>query len=307
MGNEYRHGHQVEDVLLARLQRHGCDVVSGEDLNHTHKLDFVVSRFDGIARMRPVGVQVTTRTGAVDKMSEFLFHQQRHPYTERALYVELVDFETDEIAAGVDLIVYSALIHFTFSTAFLEDAQRVYGFRVRKDWSTEFFDLRQDVERLRAIQGSARSVENGAPATVPVSPVTPTVPSILPAAVPLTNTKGREAPLTTTLRAALLQSAGIDESSQPQRQPGVIVKLNSRGFGFLDTPNGKRYFFSLSQVTDLELRAELEKIQVDAKPWADHLRIPVAFKNCGMVRRNAQHPMADRIARRESGTGSAAS
>ena len=312
----YRYGHQVEDVLVARLQKHGFDVLQNEELNHAHKLDFVVQRFDGIAQLRPIGVQVTMNAGHAEKIEQFLAHQDRHPYTPRALYIELENVDVDAIAAGVDLIVYSAIVYFAFADAFSEThgGKCVHGFRVRKNWTTEFFDLRSTIEQLRkaviptiapvrlvaAQSAPPRAPAHRVPTPTPIR-ATATVPAT-PATLPTNGVEKtpRTPSLGTPLRGAILKAAGIEDERTSPRCMGTITKLNSHGYGFLDDDvNGKRYFFSISDVRDHTLRDELERIKRESGAmWAEHLRIPVTFQNRGKVRSDAAHPLADHLERR---------
>src|SRR5438105_13203585 len=102
----YLSGHHVEDRLTVRLQKLGCELTQTEELNHKYKLDFVITRFDGIAKMRPIGIQVTTRAGDRDKIREFVGKQRTFAYVDKALYVELHGGEIDQ---GVDRLVYASI------------------------------------------------------------------------------------------------------------------------------------------------------------------------------------------------------
>src|SRR5262245_28999627 len=138
----YSAGHHVEDRLTVRLQKLGCELTQSEELDHKYKLDFVITRFEGIAKMRPIGVQVTTRAGERDKIREFVSKQKTFEYVEKALYIELWN---DEIDQGVDRLVYASILVFLFST---EHAQVPYlGVRVRPNYTVEFFNLEAEAGR----------------------------------------------------------------------------------------------------------------------------------------------------------------
>jgi len=139
----YISGTHVEDRLVVRLQKLGCDLTQSEELNHKYKLDFVITRFEGIAKMKPIGVQVTTKPGDRDKMREFLSSQKTFEYVDRALYLEL---HSSEVEQGVDRLVYSSLIQFVFSTTYT--GTPYMGLRIRPNFTIEFFDLETELVRL---------------------------------------------------------------------------------------------------------------------------------------------------------------
>lgn len=139
----YISGTHVEDRLIVRLQKLGCDLTQSEELNHKYKLDFIVTRFEGIAKMKPIGVQVTTKPGEREKMREFLARQKSFEYVDRALYLEL---QTSEVEQGADRLVYSSLIQFIFSTTYT--GTPFMGLRIRPNFTIEFFDLEAEIARL---------------------------------------------------------------------------------------------------------------------------------------------------------------
>ena len=52
---------KVSEHLIAAKIEQKCDIKRDPIYDHVYKLDFIVDRFKSIAKLIPVGVQVTTR------------------------------------------------------------------------------------------------------------------------------------------------------------------------------------------------------------------------------------------------------
>lgn len=219
----YISGTHVEDRLIVRLQKLGCDLTQSEELNHKYKLDFLVTQFQGIAKMKPIGVQVTTRPGDREKMREFLDRQKAYAYVDKALYLEL---HTSEIEQGVDRLVYSSMITFIFSTTYT--GTPYIGLKIKPNFTIEFFDLEAEIARL------------GQQAVAPVAAVGPE------AGEPQQPVVG----------------VGQTDPAVGAELRGFVRSIRKQGFGFIDAePDGFTFFYPISKVEDDELRKELAEHQ----------------------------------------------
>ena len=292
----YISGQHIEDRLNVRLQKLGCELTQSEELNHKYKLDFIITRFDGIAKMRPIGIQVTTRPLDKEKMREFLAKQRQFEYVEKALYIELNNNEIDQ---GIDRLVYGAIVYFLFSNSFAKVAY--LGLRVRPNFTVDFFDL------------EAESGRSGAP---------PLVHSMAQSAAQFASTVASHSASQPASHAA--SNAQTGPSGEPgggrQRTPspprdepapgavltGTISAINQRGYGFIQG-GGLSHFFPFSKVEDPVLRDVLNQLQLEARPWVKDLHIPVRFLTLGRVRSPDHDPQADKVVRNLDAAALAAS
>lgn len=305
----YISGHHIEERLAVRLERAGCELTQSEELNHKYKIDFVITRFDGIAKMRPIGIQVTTRPADRDKMREFLLKQREYQYVDKALYVEL---QANDIDQGIDKLVYSAIVVFLFSSEY----QNVpyMGLRVRPGFIIDLFDLDQEVARLASVANVANTPRP--PSAKPAGGLelerAAVQPAVIVAADAASNgpTALRTGSIVELPRPVLTPRTAVlaprEEQSQGQDLPpgtaltGSITSFNVRGFGFIAAEVD--HFFPISKVEDASLRAELEELQTQADPWVRDLDIKVRFVTQGRIRGPNSQPLADQVVR-DPGSG----
>jgi hypothetical protein len=135
-----------ESLVIAKISEK-CDIKRDPKFDHEYKLDFVLDRFKNIAKMVPIGVQVTTRIGNGHKLETFLIERKKCSLVDRSLYIEIHP-DTDIDAWGAELI-YAGLISFAFQKDFKEKG--IYGFRINPDVTCEFFDLETAIKSAQAL------------------------------------------------------------------------------------------------------------------------------------------------------------
>ena len=282
----YVSGQHIVDRLNVRLQKLGCELTQSEELNHKYKLDFIITRFDGIAKMRPIGIQVTTRPSDREKMREFLARQRQFEYVEKALYIELNNNEIDQ---GIDRLVYGSIVYFLFSTSFSKIA--FLGLRVRPNFTVDFFDLEAEAGRA-----------TGAAAVLPIAreESQPAFDRSADRGGDRSSDRGLERGgerggdrISDRPRAPTPQR---DEPAPGSVMTGTISAINQRGYGFIQGA-GLSHFFPFSKVEDQVLREVLNQLQLEARPWVKELNIPVRFLTLGRVRSPDHDPQADKIVR----------
>lgn len=138
---------RVSEHLIAAKIEQKCDIKRDPVFDHVYKLDFIVDRFKSIAKLIPIGVQVTTRMNDSMKLRKFYEQRKKKTMVDKSVYVE-VHPDVDIDAWGAEL-VYNALVSFAFQkNTGLGD---IVGVRVNANISYEFFDI---VEALKACETS---------------------------------------------------------------------------------------------------------------------------------------------------------
>ncbi len=139
----------TEDVIVARIEQK-CDIKRDPTYDHQYKLDFIVDRFKSIAKLIPIGVQITTRLNDVPKQRVFLLERRKKTLVDRSIYVE-VHPDVDINNWGAELI-YNALVSFTFKNSLKKID--VSGVRINADITYDFFSLEDSIRQTHsAIHG----------------------------------------------------------------------------------------------------------------------------------------------------------
>jgi hypothetical protein len=132
----------TEDIIVARIELK-CDIKREPAYDHVYKLDFIVDRFKNIAKLIPVGVQITTRLDDITKMRNFLLERRKKTLVDRSIYIE-VHPDVDINNWGAELI-YNALVSFVFENRLRE--KDILGVRIKPDVTYEFFDLEESIKQ----------------------------------------------------------------------------------------------------------------------------------------------------------------
>jgi cold shock CspA family protein len=129
-------GAYSEEYVITRLKQI-CDLDRQEKYDHQYKLDFIITKFHGIDKLFPLGVQITTNSDDMAKQQRFLMERRKRTLVDRSLYVQInpkVDLET----FGVSLI-YHAMIAFAFEKTHQD--KFILGVKINPDVTFEFFEL----------------------------------------------------------------------------------------------------------------------------------------------------------------------
>lgn len=128
---------KVSEHLIAAKIEQKCDIKRDPIYDHVYKLDFIVDRFKSIAKLIPVGVQVTTRMSDLIKLKKFYDQRIKKTMVDRSVYIE-VNPDVDIDAWGSELI-YNALVAFVFQKNL--NLGDIVGIRINPDISYEFFNI----------------------------------------------------------------------------------------------------------------------------------------------------------------------
>ncbi len=133
-----------EDLIIARIEQK-CDIKRDPTYDHVYKLDFIVDHFKSIAKLIPIGVQITTKVNDVLKLRRFLEERKKKTLVDKSIYIE-VHPNVDINAWGSEL-VYNALVCFAFQRGIVKD--EIGGVRINQDISYEFFDIEETIYNMR--------------------------------------------------------------------------------------------------------------------------------------------------------------
>lgn len=255
----FARGLDAEDRIRTKLGAYGCVLQHNEKLNHRHKLDFVLTQFPDTQKFFSIGVQVTSKVDAPDKLQEFLDNNSDDKrVSERAVYVELgVGLDLED---GGALAVFNVLTSLAFDKAYTE--KKVIGVRISKDLTYEFFDIRAKIgDQLKLIAAANQP-----------KPVT-----VVPAPTP-----GNGKAVITPQTVALLNSTLRGEKLPVNEMSGYIHAYSrGRGMGFITGQDGQTYFMHRNNVTDDALNERLNAVAYADKPMP--CDIPIRFTNLGRV------------------------
>jgi len=135
------HGMLSEHLIAAKIEQK-CDIKKDPTYDHVYKLDFIVDRFKSIAKLIPIGVQVTTKSNDVLKMKRFFEVRKKKMLVDKSIYVE-VHSDVDIDNWGSELI-YNALVSFAFQKKLKET--HILGVRINPDVTYDFFDIEEAIQ-----------------------------------------------------------------------------------------------------------------------------------------------------------------
>lgn len=141
-------GLETEQRLYAGLKDLGCTIVRNGNLDHQFKLDFVVVQLPGHPSFLSLGVQLTTRTGDLKKMEEFLKLHQGIRITDQVAYLEL-DPHVDLNYGGV-LTTLAVLLDVKFGRSY--QRHRILGARIYPDCTYSIYLLEHSIAQLRKVK-----------------------------------------------------------------------------------------------------------------------------------------------------------
>ena len=146
-------GIYVEDMIKVKIKRKALIEESAE-LDHVHKLDFVLNKFNEIEKFVAIGVQITTKMSDLNKMKEFINARKSSRVVDRALYIE-IDPDLGKKPSGAEL-AYNALVCFAFQKgASLRD---ISGVRISNDLTYEFFNIEDKINNVLEKMNQINSV-----------------------------------------------------------------------------------------------------------------------------------------------------
>lgn len=138
---------EVAERYIRNYLRVKAVIEESADLDHKHKLDFVIAKFNTLDRFLSVGVQVTTRFNDADKMEMFLETVRKNSVVEKAAYVE-IDTKVAMTDSGAEA-VYIALVSFECLKII---RQNIIGIRIESDLHFEYFDIEDRIKKIRQIE-----------------------------------------------------------------------------------------------------------------------------------------------------------
>lgn len=135
-----------ENLIIAKIEQK-CDIKRDPTFDHVYKLDFIVDRFKSIAKLIPIGVQVTTKINDSVKLRGFLNERQKKTLLDKSIYVE-VHPDVDIDSWGSELI-YNALVAFAFQRGGI--SSEIRGVRINPDVSYEFFEIEEVLKSAQTV------------------------------------------------------------------------------------------------------------------------------------------------------------
>ena len=144
-------GVQVAKVARAKLVEpfydafhdSGCRVERFEDYQNRYNIDFLVTRVQGVHAAVNLGIHITAQTENYEQQAIFLEAAKRGVVSKSA-YIEVCSSCLD---AGVIPISITACLAFVFDRRYQHT--KTIGLRVFEDSTFHFFDLEENVRRLR--------------------------------------------------------------------------------------------------------------------------------------------------------------
>jgi hypothetical protein len=284
------YGLDLQVNVAGHLKNQGFRLLEGDaDLDHNSKIDFVVIRFPGYAKMVNIGVQITSRMNDLSKRSEFVAKNSPMPgritATDKALYLEY-DNRVEIHKGGAD-IVAQVLYAFQFDERFHDTKVGAAIVRAREDAiSYTFFDPTA-FESAAAAPAAKESAVLPAPVPAPtvVKVAAERSPANPAASQPVADLSGA----TSRLNDAL--------AGNPLEYEGKIVAIYpDRRYGFIHAQNGMTYHMTLNDITDTNLREKLEMYNRETgKVTLNKNAIPVLFSDHGLTRSGVSYRSAKNI------------
>lgn len=121
----------------------GCRIDVDEDYNKMYHIDFGISRVRGVHAAINLGIHLTRETDNYGKQEVFL-EAARKGVVSKSVYIEVC---APSLETGVIPVCFSACLSFLFDRRYHH--AKAIGLRVFEDCSFHFFDLEENVRRLR--------------------------------------------------------------------------------------------------------------------------------------------------------------
>lgn len=279
-----RAGFAFEDRLIAYLNSQQYEVARDRTLDHDYKIDFVIRRFPNNPKFHSMGVQVTTMTGNMQKLQEFVsVHTGEYKVVDKAIYLEVdgaLDFEK-----GVGHLISAALSDFQFNSARLSET--IVGIKINRDMTYTLYDVASMLANLAQGEmlgrASAATSSNGTATRVPHSvSAASTMLMRTPVAIVDLPDAAKE------IETALLDSTKPVE--RPKLQGFINAYYRTRDHGFITSQTGDAFFFKLNGVADGLLRDKL--LALPSIDWAASVEGTIEFEVAGKTRPDARYPEA---------------
>ncbi len=233
-----------------------------------------------------MGVQVTTMTGNMQKLQEFVsVHASEYKVVDKAVYLEVdgaLDFEK-----GVGHLISAALSDFQFNSARLSET--IAGIKINRDMTYTLYDVAAMLANLAQGEMQGRAV---AAATNGTASSSSSASSSASAAMPVV----RSAPVAVAdlSDAAKEIKTAMQDTTKPVERPKLQGFINAyyrtKDHGFITSQTGDAFFFALNGVADGLLRDKL--LALPSIEWAASVDGTVEFEVAGKTRPNARYPEA---------------
>jgi len=137
-------GLEFEQKLCAKLNEYGCFIIKSKSLDHDFKLDFLLIRFPTSPTYVSLGVQVTCRVNAAEKVQEFLDLHKRVQVADQVVYLEFDNVDLDQ---GGALSTLAVLLDVKLNQPYRR--RRVLGARILPNNQFGVFQLENYIAQLR--------------------------------------------------------------------------------------------------------------------------------------------------------------
>ena len=230
-----------------------------------------------------MGVQVTTMTGNMQKLQEFVsVHASEYKVVDKAVYLEVdgaLDFEK-----GVGHLISAALSDFQFNSARLSET--IAGIKINRDMTYTLYDVSAMLSSLAQGEMQGRAV------TAATNGATSSASSSASAATAVV--KSAVVPVADLSDAAREIKTALQDSTKPVERPKLQGFINAyyrtKDHGFITSQTGDAYFFALNGVADGLLRDKL--LALPSIDWAASVDGTIEFEVAGKTRPTARYPEA---------------
>lgn len=130
-------------TVLDYFGRRGCRLDTDDVYRDRYLIDFSISRLEGVHAAVNLGVHVTSETDQFERQ-ETLLEAARKGVVGRSICIEFV---TDDLDTGILPICFAACVDYLFDRRYTHT--RAVGLRLFEDCTFHFFDLEDNVRRLR--------------------------------------------------------------------------------------------------------------------------------------------------------------
>jgi len=144
------------DLMRAHLEDRGFRIDYFPEYHRRYKLDFLITRIEAVHAHVSLGVQVTTHSDDLDMLEQFL-DGTRRGVVHKSIYIEI---NAETVHTGGLQVATSACMAFLFDRRY--GHFKCVGLRVFEDCTFHFFDIEENVRRLRrdSVEESARVGED---------------------------------------------------------------------------------------------------------------------------------------------------
>ncbi len=240
-----------------------------------------------------MGVQVTTMTGNMQKLQEFVsVHASEYKVVDKAVYLEVdgaLDFEK-----GVGHLISSALSDFQFNAARLSES--IAGIKINRDMTYTLYDVALMLASLARGEMQGRAVATAATNGMVIHPSTAasTTASTATSSVSSVVRSAPPSAVADLADAARELKNAMEDTTKPVERPKLQGFINAyyrtKDHGFITSQTGDAYFFALNGVADGLLRDKL--LALPSIEWAASVDGTIEFEVAGKTRPNARYPEA---------------